>query len=222
MPYRKRVGSGGVIFHVLNRGVRKLRLFDRPEDYRAFLKVFGEAQKRIPLRCLAYCLMPNHFHLVVWPTTDAELSRFMAWVTATHSIRWHLHRGTNGTGHVYQGRYKAFPVSTDIHFLQVCRYVERNALRAGLASRAEDWPWSSLAQRGGRRSQISLTPWPVSRPADWIDLVQLDLAQETNQLRHSVIRNRPYGPEEWQTFIAGQLELSSSLVPVGHSSRRKV
>lgn len=215
MPYRRRTGTGGIVFHVMNRGVRRLRIFDRPGDYRAFLKVFGEAQQRFPIRCLAYCLMPNHFHLVVWPRTDGELSGFMAWLTATHSKRWHARRGTNGTGHVYQGRYKAFPVSNDTHLLRLCRYVERNALRSGLVSRAEDWPWCSLAQRAGRRSSITLADWPVTRPDDWIDLVQIEVTDETEELRTAVQRSSPYGPKDWQVRLASQLNLASSLASVG-------
>ena len=211
----------GVVFHVLNRGVRRLRLFDRPGDYRAFLEVFREAQQRIPIRCLAYCLMPNHFHLVLWPRTDTELSAFMAWLTTTHSKRWHAWRRTAGTGHVYQGRYKAFPVSGEFHFLRLCRYVERNALRAGLVARAEDWPWSSVAQRAGRRSPVALDEWPVTRPPDWTDLVQLDAAEETQELRQAVSRSSPYGPEDWRVQIASQLQLATSLAPVGRPRNRK-
>lgn len=203
------------MFHVLNRGVRRLRLFDDPGDYRAFLKVIHEAQERIPMRCLAYCLMPNHFHLVLWPKADGELASFMAWLTTTHSKRWHSWRGTTGTGHVYQGRYKAFPVSSDTHFLRVCRYVERNALRAGLVERAEDWPWSSLAQRTGRRLGVALAEWPVARPLDWTSLVQADVVEETTDLREAVFRSSPYGPEVWRAQIASQLHSTSSLKPIG-------
>jgi putative transposase len=205
----------GVVFHVLNRGVRRLQLFDRPGDYQAFLQVFREAQERNPIRCLAYCLMPNHFHLVLWPGTDAELSAFMAWLTGTHSKRWHAWRQTAGVGYVYQGRYKAFPVSSDNHFLALCRYVERNALRAGLVARAEDWPWSSLAQRTQSLSTIPLTDWPIPRPPDWIDLVQLDAVHETNDLRQAVSRSSPYGPEAWRVQIAEELQRTSSLASIG-------
>jgi len=184
--------------------------------------VFREAQERIPIRCLAYCLMPNHFHLVLWPSTDTELPAFMAWLTATHSKRWHAWRQTAGTGHVYQGRYKAFPVSGDMHFLRVCRYVERNALRAGLVARAEDWPWSSLAHCASGVSPVSVTDWPVTRPADWIDLVQLDVADETEDLRQAVYRGSPYGPQDWRVQIARQLNLSSSLAPVGRPRSREM
>ena len=221
MPYRRRSGTAGVIFHVLNRGVRRLRLFDRPQDYLAFCRVFHEAQARIPVRCLGYCLMPNHFHLVLWPRTDTELSAFMAWLTTTHSKRWHAWRETAGTGHVYQGRFKAFPVSTDTYFLRLCRYVERNAVRADLVARAQDWPWSSLAQRAGRQSLITLTDWPVTRPIDWLDLVQLEAADETQELRHSVRRSSPYGPEAWRLQMADDLQLLASLTPPGRPRHPK-
>ena len=221
MPYRKRIGAAGVVFHVLNRGVRRLRLFDQPGDYRAFLKVFREAQARVPMRCLAYCLMPNHFHFVLWPPADGALSDFMAWLTTTHSKRWHAWRETAGTGHVYQGRFKAFPVSCDTHFLRLCRYVERNALRAGMVTRAEDWPWSSLAQRNGRRAPVLLGDWPVARPADWNDLVQLDATDETSELRQALCRSAPYGPADWRERIASQLDLAPTLAPTGRSRTRK-
>lgn len=221
MPSRKRAGSADVIFHVLNRGVRRLRLFDRPGDYRAFLNVFGEAQERTPIRCLSYCVMPNHFHLALWPKTDTELSEFMRWLTATHSKRWHAWRKTTGTGHVYQGRYKAIPVSPDTHFLRLCRYIERNALRAGLVARAEEWRWSSLAQRAGRPASVSLSEWPVTRPPDWMELVQLDVRDETNEMREAITRGSPYGPEDWRAQLARRLNLSASLAPVGRPRTRK-
>ncbi len=104
------MGTGGLVFHVLNRGVRRMRLFDRDGDYRDFLEIFSAAQRRTPMRCLAYCLMPNHFHLVLWPRHDGDLSQFMFWLTTAHSKRWHGCHGTSGTGHVYQGRFKSLPV----------------------------------------------------------------------------------------------------------------
>jgi len=211
----------GVVFHVLNRGVRRLTLFDRSSDYLAFIKVFAEAQERIPMRCLAYCLMPNHFHLVLWPQTDSELPAFMAWLTTTHSKRWHAHRRTAGTGHVYQGRYKAFPVAGDTHFLRLCRYVERNPLRAGLVTRAEDWPWCSLAQRAGHKVPISLAEWPIPLPPDWSDLVQLDVAEETQDLRLAVCRSSPFGPKDWREQIAIRLQMESGLSPIGRPDSRK-
>lgn len=145
-----RAATGGVVHHVLNRANARMQLFATPADYDAFERVLAEAHERMAMRTLAYCMMPNHWHLVVWPREDGDLSHFMAWVTLTHTQRWHAHRHTAGSGHLFQGRFKSFPVQTDEHLLTVCRYVERNALRAGLVRRAEDWRWSSLWRRTTR------------------------------------------------------------------------
>ncbi len=122
------------------------------------------------MRLLAFCLMPNHWHLVVWPRHTGELSDFGHWLTLTHTQRWHAHYHDVGTGHLYQGRFKSFPVAEDDHFLQLCRYVERNALRAGLVERAEQWRWGSLWHRyqGETPPPPWLSTWPVAEPADWV------------------------------------------------------
>ena len=192
-----------------------MRLFEHPHDYRAFLQIVAEAQGRVPVRCLSYCVMPNHFHFVLWPREDGDLSRFMFWLTTTHSMRWNAWHGTSGTGHVYQGRFKAFPMQQDTHFLRVCRYVERNALRAALVPRAEAWPWSSLAQRCGTKLPIDLTDWPVPRPESWLEDIQIDPATETQEVRTALGRSAPYGPEQWQERIVVQLGLRKSLRPTG-------
>ena len=132
MPRRPRNASGGLAYHVLNRRVGRLPLLEKSADYAAFEKILHEANKRTGIRIAAYCLMPNHWHLLLWPQRDGELSEVMRWVTVTHTQRWHAHRHTSGSGPVYQGRFKSFPVQTDEHFLTVARYVERNAVRAKL------------------------------------------------------------------------------------------
>ncbi|HEV3342013.1 MAG TPA: transposase, partial [Pirellulales bacterium] len=147
MPRVARIAPGGLVYHVLNRSVARLPLFQKPSDFEAFEHVLDEAQDRYPTRILAYCLMPNHWHFVLWPRRDGELTHFMRWLTHTHTMRWHAHYHTSGTGHVYQGRFKAFPIETDEYFYTVVRYVERNPLRANLVARAEDWRWSSLWRR---------------------------------------------------------------------------
>jgi putative transposase len=105
------------VCHVLNRGVGRMTLFDKPADYEALEKVIDQTQERAGTRFLAYCLMPNHWHLLVWPRADGELSETMRWLMVTHTQRWHAHRHTAGTGPVYQGRFKSFPVQADGHFL---------------------------------------------------------------------------------------------------------
>ena len=150
MPRTARVAPGGYVFHVLNRGNRRCQIFDDDGDYAAFERVLAETLALAPLRLLAYCLMPNHWHLLLWPTADGQLGRFMQRLTVTHARRWHAHRHSEDPGgHLYQGAFKSFPVQDDPHFLTVARYVERNALRAGLVARAQDWrPAVSLSNRG--------------------------------------------------------------------------
>ena len=150
MPRRPRVSTGGLAYHVLNRRVGRLRLFDKPGDYLAFEKILQQAHERTGIRVAAYCLMPNHWHLLLWPRDDGELSEVMRWITVTHTQRWHAHRQTSGSGPVYQGRFKSFPVQSDEHFLTVARYVERNALRAKLVKRAEQWQWGRVCGDGQR------------------------------------------------------------------------
>src|SRR5262249_23022236 len=150
MPRPRRAAEGGLIYHALNRANACLTIFETDADYTAFERVLAEAVARYNPRLLAYCVMPNHFHLLLWPREDGDLSQFMRWLTVTHTQRWHAHHRTAGTGHVYQGRFKSFPVQSDEHFLTVCRYVERNALRANLVSRAEDWRWGRLRARRGQ------------------------------------------------------------------------
>jgi putative transposase len=170
MPRRPRLSTGGLAYHVLNRRVGRLPLFEKPGDYIAFEKILAEAHKRSGFRIAAYCLMPNHWHLLLWPRHDGELSEVMRWITVTHTQRWHAHRHTSGTGPVYQGRFKSFPVQTDEHVLTAARYVERNAVQAELVTRAEEWQWSSLWRWARRDSKLLefLADWPVKRPCQWL------------------------------------------------------
>ena len=113
------------------------------------------ALEKHPIRLLAFCLMPNHWHMVLWPEQDDQLTAFLRWLTHTHTQRWHAHHHTAGTGHLYQGRFKSFPIEQDDHLLTVLRYAERNPLRAGLVSRAERWRWSSLGHAYRQSPQAS-------------------------------------------------------------------
>ncbi len=137
MPRTPRNTPGGHVYHALNWAAARQVLFRKPADDDAFVRVLDEALERCPIRILAYCLMPTHWHFVLWPQRDDQLSAFLRWLTLTHSVRWQTHYHAVGSGHAYQNRFKAFPVETDHHLCTVLRYVERNAQRAGLAQRAE-------------------------------------------------------------------------------------
>ena len=159
-----------MVFHVLNRGNDRRAIFEADGDFEAFLRVMRATQERIAMRILAYCLMPNHWHLLLWPKADGDLGAFMHRLSTTHVRRWHLHRHSVGRGHLYQGTYKSFPVQTDDHFYTVARYAERNALRAKLVTKAEQWRWGSLSQRMGRQGVVEppeLSSWPLAQPKDW-------------------------------------------------------
>jgi putative transposase len=150
--------------------------------------------------------MPTHFHLLIWPQTDTQLPLFMHWLTGTHA-RWYRERTeTVGQGAVYQGRYKAIPVQTDNHFLRVARYVERNPLRAGLVSRAQDWRWSSLWHRDVAWTRFPLAKWPIAWPADWIEHVNAPQnVVELMAIRRCVIRGCGIGDAGWQKEVSKTL-----------------
>jgi putative transposase len=127
MGRAKRADDGGMVFHVLNRANARATIFEKPEDYLAFERVLQEALDRVEMRVLSYCLMPNHWHLVLWPRRDGDLSKFMGWLTLTHTQRWHAHHHTVGTGHLYQGRFKSFPVQSDAELAALRRSVNRGS-----------------------------------------------------------------------------------------------
>ncbi len=216
-----RAAAGGIIYHVLNRANGRQVMFDSPQDYLTWEKVLLEAQEHVPVRILAYCVMPNHWHLVLWPRRDGDLSRFMAWLTLTHTQRWHAQHHSVGSGHLYQGRFKSFPVQSDEHFLTVCRYVERNALRAKLVKCAENWQWSSLWRRNqGIKHSQWLTDWPVPRPRQytkWTNDPQT--GEELEAVRQCVQRGRPVGRESWVQRMTRRLNLESTLRPRGRPKR---
>ena len=219
MPRTARVAPGGMIFHVLNRGNARDAIFRKEADYQAFEKVIAETQQQVAVRILAYCLMPNHWHFVLWPAQDGDLGRFMQRLTTTHVRRWHLHRQTVGSGHLYQGTYKSFPIQQDEHLYTVLRYVERNPVRPTLVKRAEDWRWSSLwrwLHPAANQDQPALCPWPIDRPPDWLARVNRALTKkELEAVRTSVDRGRPFGSEPWQHRTAKRLGLESTFRPRG-------
>ena len=219
MPRPPRITEAGLAYHVLNRRVMRLPLFRKERDYSAFEKVLGQSLVRPDApRLLAYCLMPNHWHLVVLALRRTNLSTWVQWLTVTHTHRWHAHHHTAGQGPLYQGRFKCFPIQQDEHFLSVCRYVEANAARATLADRAEDWPWCSLWSRRNPRAAAkpSLGAWPVDMPRDWLSRVNREMGEELVQsVRQCIARGTPLGDPGWKRRIASRLGLDLTLRPRG-------
>jgi putative transposase len=220
----KRAADGGLIYHVLNRANARMTIFKKAADYEAFEGILEEAVERTHTRLLAYCVLPNHWHLVVWPREDGELSRFTGWLTLTHTQRWHAHRHSTGSGHVYQGRFKSFPMQNDDHFHTVCRYVERNAVRANLVQRAEDWRWGSLHRwkHGTAKEKSLLAAWPLPRRPGWLEHVNTPQTEaELSALRRSVRRGCPFGAASWCDRTVRRLGLESTLRPQGRPKKDK-
>ena len=201
-----------------------MTLFDDDEGYAAFEKAMAQAGERRPgARLLGYCLMPNHWHLVLWPRADDDLSEYMRWLTVTHTQRWHAFHHSAGTGPIYQGRFKSFPIERDEHLLTVLRYVERNALVAGLVDQAEGWRWGSLWRWVNRHSAAprgahvpALCDWPVDRPRRWRGLVNEALSEaQRESVKRSMGRGTPFGGESWVKRMADRLGLESTLRPRG-------
>ncbi len=214
MPRVARITPGGMVFHVLNRGVGRMRLFHRDRDYEAFEEIVAKTLVSCPMRICSYCLMPNHWHLVLWPEKNGELARFMQKLTITHVRNWQENRRRVGSGHVYQGRYKSFPIETDEYFYQVLRYIERNALRANLVATADAWRWSSLWRRehGTTENRKLLSRWPLPCSRRWCEFVNEPQTEpEVKAIRLSVNKGKPYGSDPWIPKMAKRLGLESTL-----------
>lgn len=219
MPRTARAAVGGYCYHVLNRGNGRAAVFHDEDDYAAFAALLRAACARRPLRVLAYCLMPNHFHLAAWPQGDDDLAAALHWLLTTHVARYR--KKYRGSGHVWQGRFKAFPIQEDDHLLRVLRYVERNPVRAGLVGRAEEWRWSSVRQW----LTPGLVPWldagPVPRGGAWLEYVnEPQTASELERRRRSVRRGAPFGGVAWSSATAARLGLESSLRPRGRPRKQ--
>lgn len=218
MPRSSRCAPGGYVYHVLNRAVARMTLFEKEGDYEAFERVLREAHAQCPIRLLGFCVMPNHWHFVVWPEDDEQVTSFFRWLAHTHSMRWHAHYHTSGSGHLYQGRFKSFPVETDDYLYGVLRYVERNALRASLVESSSRWRWGSMWHRMSDVSPLRglLADWPVPFPDDWARWVDAPQTEaELKAIRRSVVRGAPYGSERWMTQTATRLGLETTLRPKG-------
>ncbi len=203
----------------MNRGNGRTEVFHKEEDYKAFLRLLGDACERLPMRVLAYCLMPNHFHLALQPHDDGDVSRWMQWLMTAHVRRYHQHY--HSSGHVWQGRYKSFPIEADDHLYILLRYIERNPLRAGLVQRAQDWPWSSLRWWRQRNRPTYLSNGPMDRPLDWVRRVNLPQTDaELKPVQTSLNRGIPFGTKAWQIRAAVRLGLQSTPRPRGRPSKK--
>lgn len=207
-----------MVYHVLNRANGRLRLFKTEADFQAFETALIQTHERHPIPIYGWCTMGNHWHFVVRPNEDGELSRFFGRLALLHATRWQAAHHAIGMGHVYQGRFKNFMIQKDEHLLRVLRYVERNPLRAKLVERAEDWRHGSLHVRRNGPMELKrlLSDWPVSRPRDWVGLVNRpQTPEEETAISNAIHRGCPLGSDTWAAATAKTHGLLSTLRPRG-------
>ena len=224
MPRIGRVDVGNEIYHVINRANARVKIFDNNDDYKQFENILEEAVEKFNMRLLAYCVMPNHWHLVLCPRNDGYLSLFMGWLTNTHTRRWHTIKNTIGQGHLYQGRYKSFLCQEDSHFLVLVRYVERNAKRAKLVKKAEDWKWGSAWRKknGTIKQKKLLSPWPIDIPHEYLKYLNgEEKAEEIDMIKRSIIKNIPFGSDTWLSNIIKKFKLEQTQNPIGRPKKLK-
>ena len=220
MPRIARGLSDGALYHVINRGNARQEVFHKDEDYQAIINLMVEAKERYEVEVCAYCFMPNHFHLLLRPVQGEELSKWMQWLMTSHVRRYHKHYKTSG--HVWQGRYKSFIVAQDDHLLTVVRYIEGNPLRAGLASSAANWPWSSHCERCECRGSSFLGKLPLALPTNWAEYVDTPLTtSELERLLVSTNRQTPFGKASWQNKMCRKHGLESTMRPQGRPRKRE-
>ena len=224
MPRNARVDVGGEVYHVINRANGRLRIFNKDEDYQLFEKLLLETKELIGMRILAYELMPNHWHLVLYPKNDGDLGAFMHRLSNAHTRKVHARTNTNGSGHLYQGRYKSFLVDSENYLLAVIKYVERNAVRAKLVRRCEDWQWGSAWRRvhGTTEQKKLLDRIPTSLPDDYTKWINAsERPDNLDAIRISVNKSVPYGRAGWIEKMVLKHHLESTLKSPGRPKKSR-
>ncbi|MDP4291661.1 MAG: transposase [Bacteroidota bacterium] len=214
----ERTSAGDYVYHVLNRANARVPAFESDKDYATFESILEDAVAKYDMRLLAYCMMPNHWHLVLYPKNDGDLIKFMGWLSNTHTRRWHMEKHTIGEGHLYQGRYKSFICQNDDHFITLVRYVEQNALKAHLVKKAQDWRWSSVWRReyGNASQKKLLSAWPVAVPEDYLILLnQLEMQPVEEEIENAIVKSKPYGDQDWVKKSVRKFGLEQTLRNAG-------
>lgn len=222
MPRNARVDVGGEIYHVINRANGRLRIFNKSEDYQLFEQLLFETKELFDMRILAYCIMPNHFHLVLYPRNSGDLGLFMHRLSNAHTRKVHARTNTNGNGHLYQGRYKSFLVDEENYLLAVIKYVERNAVRAELIHSCEDWKWGSAWRRihGTVQQQKLLDQKSFQLPDNYLKWINTkENSESLNIIRTSVNKSVPYGRERWVENMVSKYHLESTLKSPGRPKK---
>jgi putative transposase len=220
MPRIARALTDNACYHIINRGNCRQEVFHKNGDYQSFIELLQHARNKFPVKLHAWCLMPNHFHLLVQPDQADQLNKLMQWLMTSHVRRYHQHYHTSG--HVWQGRYKSFIVQDNDHLITVIRYIEANPVRAGLVETATQWSWSSHGSRGINAGDSRFDTLPIPLPLDWTTYVDAPLTDaEIEKLRNSVNRQTPFGSEDWKDELCVRMGLESTVRTRGWQKGRK-
>lgn len=214
MARRPRVDVEGYFYHVLNRANAKQIIFKSQKDYQFFESTLTEAIEKFQVRLIAYCIMPNHFHLVLYCDKDGEIQKCMQWLTVTHTQRLHVRNSTIGHGHIYQGRYKSFVVETDVYLNILLKYVEQNPLRANLVQNLKQWRWGSYYRRkyGTDKERKLLDDTFVILSGNYEDSVhQIFNDEQVTLIRESVNKGKPLGSVSWMKQMVKRFKLESCM-----------
>jgi putative transposase len=224
-----RVVDSGLVYHAINRGNNRAAVFADDEDHLAFLESLAATRDRYPFRLFGYCLMTNHFHLLLRPEPEQSISRILQSLTVTHT--WRYHKQNQSSGHVWQGRFKSPVVQDDVHLLVVLRYIEANPLRAGMVADPAEYRWSSFQQHGMGRDDPLLSSFP-----EWNELGRTDAERrkrwrakvragqdeaEITAVRQSLQSGRPFGEQQWTERMARRLNIELNPRPRGRPPKEK-
>lgn len=209
-----RVDVGNQVYHVLNRANSRKTIFSEPDEYRHFEMLLKKAVEKYNMRILAYTLMPNHWHLLLYPRGDGDVSLFMQWLTLTHTQQYHVWKRTTGHGHIYQGRYKSFLIEQEQYLWAAIKYVERNPVRAKLTKKVEQWKWGSGYRRldGTNKEQQLLSDSPTNLPRNYRSWVnEPDKTDDLTNLRASIEKGKPFGTMNWVELMVERFNLQATL-----------
>ncbi|KKW47981.1 hypothetical protein A2766_02635 [Candidatus Kaiserbacteria bacterium RIFCSPHIGHO2_01_FULL_58_22] len=208
-----RTDIGNHVYHVINRAVGRFQIFNGDEDYRMFQEMLLEAKEMVDMRILSFSLMPNHWHLQLYPENDGDMGEFMHWITNAHTRRVHALTETIGTGPLYQGRYKSFLIQKDEHLLAVLKYIERNPVRAKMVKTPEKWRWGSAQVRlfGSPKMKKILSESPVPLPRNYQKWIrEPDKEDDLEEIRGSAQRGTPLGRSTWVENMINQYSLQAT------------
>ena len=219
----------GLIYHALNRGNNRTDVFAEEGDYEAFLQALGQTQRRYPFKLFGYCVMTNHFHLLLQPEPGQSISRILQSLTVAHT--WRYHKSHRTSGHVWQGRFKSPVIQDDEHLLVVLRYIEANPLRASMVTDTGDYRWSSYQYHGLGRTNALLSSFPEwerlgrsesERRRRWRAKVRAAQSEEELQaVRASIRSGRPLGNASWTEDVAKRLRIDLNRRPRGRPRKEK-